>query len=94
VPDAASPSGRCCEKVATAYSSCLWVRAIVAMEKPTAQKPCRQYRLKTLFWSELNYDRVNTPLSRRGWDDATAGKLAGDPVLFASGANDFRVPSQ
>lgn len=29
--------------------------------------------VKQLFWSELNYDRVNKPLSRRGWTDAVAG---------------------
>ena len=47
--------------------------------------------LKQLFWSELNYDRVNTQLSRRGWADAVAGGLADDPLLLASGANDFHV---
>ena len=25
--------------------------------------------LKTLFWSKLNYDRVNKSTSRRGWPD-------------------------
>ena len=47
--------------------------------------------LKQLFWSELNYERVNTQLSRRGWTDAVAGGLADDPLLLASGANDFHV---
>jgi type I restriction-modification system DNA methylase subunit len=47
--------------------------------------------LKQLFWSELNYERVNTHLSRRGWTDAVAGGLADDPLLLASGANDFHV---
>ena len=47
--------------------------------------------LKKLFWSELNYDRVNQPLSRRGWKDGVAGLLADDPVLFASGADAFHV---
>ena len=47
--------------------------------------------LKKLFWGELNYDRVNSPLSRRGWGDAVAGGLADDPLLLASGANDFHV---
>ena len=47
--------------------------------------------LKQLFWSDLNYDRVNKALSRRGWTDATAGALAEDPVLLASGAGDFHV---
>ncbi len=47
--------------------------------------------LKQLFWSELNYERVNTQLSRRGWTDAVAGGLTDDPLLLASGANDFHV---
>jgi len=49
--------------------------------------------LKELFWSELNYQRVNEPLSRRGWTDSAAHALADDPVLFASGGenNDFHV---
>jgi adenine-specific DNA-methyltransferase len=49
--------------------------------------------LKQLFWSELNYQRVNEPLSRRGWTDSAAQALAEDPVLFAGGGenNDFHV---
>jgi hypothetical protein len=47
--------------------------------------------LKKLFWSELNYERVNTQLSRRGWTEAVSGGLADDPLLLASGANDFHV---
>ena len=49
--------------------------------------------LKKLFWSELNYDRVNQPLSRRGWNQTAAHALDDDPVLFASGGknNDFHV---
>ena len=49
--------------------------------------------LKKLFWSELNYDRVNQPLSRRGWNQTAANALAEDPVLFAGGGqnNDFHV---
>ncbi len=47
--------------------------------------------LKKLFWSELNYDRVNQPLSRRGWKEGVAGLLADDPILFASGADAFHV---
>lgn len=31
--------------------------------------------LKKLFWSELNYDKVNKPLSRRGWGDQAAAIL-------------------
>jgi type I restriction-modification system DNA methylase subunit len=47
--------------------------------------------LKKLFWSELNYDRVNQSLSRRGWKEGVSGLLADDPVLFASGADAFHV---
>jgi type I restriction-modification system DNA methylase subunit len=49
--------------------------------------------LKQLFWSELNYDRVNQPLSRHGWSDTAAKALAEDPILFAGGGenNDFHV---
>jgi hypothetical protein len=44
--------------------------------------------LKQLFWSELNYQRVNQPLSRRGWTEAASTALADDPVLFAGGGED------
>jgi hypothetical protein len=44
--------------------------------------------LKQLFWSELNYQRVNQPLSRRGWTEAASTALADDPVLFAGGGDD------
>src|SRR3989449_2983058 len=44
--------------------------------------------LKKLFWSELNYQRVNQSLLRRGWSDAAASVLANDPVLFAGGGQD------
>ena len=49
--------------------------------------------LKRLFWSELNYERVNQPLSRHGWTDISRNALAEDPVLFAGGGenNDFHV---
>jgi len=49
--------------------------------------------LKKLFWSELNYDRVNQPLSRRGWNQTTANVLVEDPILFAGGGqnHDFHV---
>lgn len=49
--------------------------------------------LKKLFWSELNYQRVNQPLSRRGWTDTASKALADDPILFAAGAenNAFHV---
>ncbi len=41
--------------------------------------------LKELFWSELNYDRVNQPLSRRGWNKTAANVLTEDQILFAGG---------
>ncbi|MDA8077688.1 MAG: Eco57I restriction-modification methylase domain-containing protein [Nitrospiraceae bacterium] len=44
--------------------------------------------LKQLFWSELNYERVNQSLSRRGWTDTAAQALADDPVFFAAGGHD------
>ena len=49
--------------------------------------------LKKLFWEELNYQRVNQPLSRRGWTESASKALADDPVLFAGGGenNDFHV---
>ena len=49
--------------------------------------------LKELFWSELNYERVNQPLSRREWTDTAARALREDPVLFAGGGanNEFHV---
>jgi len=41
----------------------------------------------------LNYDRVNQPLSRRGWNQTATNALAEDPVLFAGGGqnNDFHI---
>ena len=49
--------------------------------------------LKKLFWSELNYNRVNKPLSRRDWSQTAANCLKEDPVLFAGGGqnDDFHV---
>ena len=44
--------------------------------------------LKKLFWEELNYERVNQPLSRRGWTESANEALADDPVLFAGGGED------
>lgn len=44
--------------------------------------------LKTLFWRELNYTRVNTQLSRRGWTEVEVQTVADDPVLFASAGTD------
>jgi len=46
--------------------------------------------LKQLIWSELNYERVNQPLSRRDWPAAARSPLAEDPVLLA-GHEDFHV---
>ncbi len=41
-----------------------------------------------MFWTELNYQRVNQPLSRRGWTETAADALADDPLLFAAGGDD------
>lgn len=41
--------------------------------------------LKKLFWTELNYDRTNGPLPRKGWGDQASGALAEDPLLFVTG---------
>ncbi len=46
--------------------------------------------LKELFWSQLNYERINQPLSRRGWPEAATRGLAEDPILFA-GQGDFHL---
>ena len=47
--------------------------------------------LKELFWSELNYDRENQPLSRRGWSDPVSQLLAEDPLLLASADSEFHI---
>jgi hypothetical protein len=47
--------------------------------------------LKRLLWTELNYDRANRPLSRKGWTEGAASALAEDPVLFATGGDQFHV---
>jgi hypothetical protein len=47
--------------------------------------------LKKLFWSELNYERENQTLSRRNWPEKTAEALTEDPILLASGGEDFQV---
>jgi len=44
--------------------------------------------LKQLVWTELNYRRVNQPISRRNWPAPASTALADDPLLFASGAGD------
>lgn len=53
----------------------------------------REKSLKDLFWSKLNYDRVNQELSRRNWSERVASELAENPLLLASGGinSDFRV---
>ncbi|WP_375467893.1 Eco57I restriction-modification methylase domain-containing protein [uncultured Nostoc sp.] len=49
--------------------------------------------LKKLFWSQLNYERVNKELSRRKLTDVVANELTEDPLLLASGGanNAFHV---
>lgn len=47
--------------------------------------------LKKLFWTELNYDKVNSPLLRKGWGEQAFSALADDPMLFATGGKDFHV---
>lgn len=48
--------------------------------------------LKDLFWSHLNYDRANLPISRAGWPDPARKALADDPTVFATAAGDnFQV---
>jgi hypothetical protein len=46
--------------------------------------------LKQLIWSELNYERINQPLSRRDWSASAHSPLVDDPVLLA-GHEDFHV---
>ena len=41
--------------------------------------------LKALFWEQLNYDRINESLSRRGWGEAASQALGDDPLVFAGG---------
>lgn len=44
--------------------------------------------LKELFWTELNYHRVNQPIPLRNWPDTAAAALAEKPLLFAAGGQD------
>lgn len=46
--------------------------------------------LKRLFWSELNYDRANQPLSTRDWSDDERTALTGEPLLLAE-HGDFHI---
>jgi type I restriction-modification system DNA methylase subunit len=49
-------------------------------------------QLKELFWAELNYERVNQPLSMRDWKYTVTNLLTDDPLLFAAGGdNAFAV---
>ncbi len=49
--------------------------------------------LKELFWSTLNYERINQRTSRRKWPESASSVLVDDPTLLASGGEhgDFRV---
>ena len=42
--------------------------------------------LKQLFWTELNYQRVNQPLSQRGWSETAADALAATRCCSRPGA--------
>jgi len=44
---------------------------------------------KQLFWTELNYDRANAPLSRRNWPDRAGDALDGDPIILAQHQSQF-----
>lgn len=58
------------------------------MGNPAASPAERYDKLCRLFWSDLNYNRVNQRLARRDWTASTAQALADDPVLFAAGGED------
>ncbi len=64
----------------------------VLERKQTVLKLLEQLRgldtLKELFWTELNYERENKPLSMRNWPDSARKALVDDPILFASGGED------
>jgi hypothetical protein len=49
--------------------------------------------MKELFWSHLNYERVNKPATRRGWPKSASEVLADDPTILAAGGEggDFHV---
>ncbi len=58
------------------------------------QLPMRKLdALKQLFWSELNYDRANQPLSTRDWPEGVRQALAEPPTLLATAGdgNGFHV---
>jgi hypothetical protein len=50
-------------------------------------------QLKKLFWDELNYERINEPISRKDWSETATKALAAEPVVFAGGGenNDFKI---
>ena len=58
------------------------------MGNPSTPSSARQDKFCRLFWTELNYHRVNQPLSRQGWNDTAAIALAEDPMLFAGAGQD------
>ena len=41
--------------------------------------------------AQLNYDRLNEPVSRKDWPDAARNALAQDPRLYGQAANGFYV---
>jgi type I restriction-modification system DNA methylase subunit len=47
--------------------------------------------LKQLFWTELNYERENQTLSRQNWTEKAQSALTEDPLLLASGGQDFQI---
>ncbi|TAF05625.1 MAG: class I SAM-dependent DNA methyltransferase [Nostocales cyanobacterium] len=49
--------------------------------------------LKKLFWSQLNYERVNQTLSSRQLNETVINELAEEPLLLASAGNnnDFHI---
>ena len=58
-------------------------RLLEALSRQKSVEP-----LKQLFWSELNYERANQPLSYRNWPEQTANVLYEAPLLFATGGID------
>lgn len=67
--------------------------AVLECLKELGQGDQRLEPLKELFWSQLNYRRINSSISRRTWPDTVAEALATDPVLLASAGpdKDFRI---
>lgn len=57
----------------------------------TALPTQRLDALKKLFWSELNYERANAPLSTRTWTDGIVESLVDTPLLFATAGEGFHV---